>query len=297
MELRHLRYFTVVFAEGSLSRAAEQLRISQPALTRQMRQLEHELGVAVFERVPTGVRPTPAGAALNEHAQLVLRLADASREVALSAGPAREIVRVGLPPGVPIEWLRRVLRAVRAEDAHADIAYSDASSSEQLRMIREGTLDIGLVHQTPPAVLAGEALFEQQFGLAIRPEHPLASAPECRLSDLDGVRVLAHARDQVPAEHDRLVAAAHHAGVAPGWVFARFAENALACAEAADVAAVLLTEQSAARLLAGWRWIRLVEPPFLMRTWMVRQLITRAVVARTAAVFARTPVEPGSDSV
>ncbi|WP_020672256.1 LysR family transcriptional regulator [Amycolatopsis nigrescens] len=291
MELRRLRYFTAVFAEGSLSRAAEQLRISQPALTRQIRQLEHELGVAVFERVPTGVRPTPAGAALNEHAQLVLRLADASREVARSAGPAREIVRIGLAPGVPTGWLHRVLGAVRERAPHADIAFTDASSTDQLRMIREGRLDLGLAHQQPPSVLAGAGLFEQPFGLAVRPGHALAGTAECRLSDLDGLRVLAHARDQVPTEHDRLLAAAHHLGVSPVWVFARFTENALACAEAAGTAAVLLTESSAGRLLPGWPWSRLVEPPFLMRTWLVRQPVTRAIVERVATVVAGVPVD------
>src|SRR5690349_19938696 len=112
MELRHLRYFTTVYAEGSIGRAADRLHISQPALTRQIHSLEKEIGAPLFERVPTGVRATPAGDALHPHALLMLRLADATREVARSAIPVTERVEIGLPPA-PQPWLHDALRAIR----------------------------------------------------------------------------------------------------------------------------------------------------------------------------------------
>src|SRR4051812_23104637 len=127
MELRQLRYFVAIFEHRSISRAAEHLLISQPALTRQLHQLERRLNTPLFERMATGVSPTPAAVALHEHARLVLRLADASGEVARSAGPAREIVRTGLPPGVPATWLDQVLHALHDSVPGAAIAFTDAS--------------------------------------------------------------------------------------------------------------------------------------------------------------------------
>lgn len=287
MELRRLRYFVAVLEERSMSRAAELLLISQPALTRQIRLLEREVGTPLFDRVPSGVRPTAAGVALHAHALAVLRLAEASSEVARSAGPVGERVEVGLPPGAPVAWLRAALARVRAEVPHARLGFADLTSAEQLRMLRAGRLDIALVHLVPPDTLTHELLFGQPFGVAVRPGHPLAGRSSCPLRALHDLRVLAHSRDQVPSEHDRLLAAAHQVGSAPRWRFASFTENALLCAEATDADAVLLTESSAARLLPEWPWSRLVDPEAALHTWAARQPLTRAVVAAVLDALTR----------
>src|ERR1700753_1295479 len=132
MELRHLRYFKAVFEARSISRAAELLLISQPALTRQIRLLEHELGTPLFDRVAVGVRPTAAAIALHSHALTMLRLADAPPEVARSAGPVGEQVEIGLPPGVPPRWLRATLNRLRTEVPEAVLTFADAGSVDQL---------------------------------------------------------------------------------------------------------------------------------------------------------------------
>jgi len=294
MELRHLRYFSAVYAQGSISRAAELLLISQPALTRQIRDLEREMGTSLFERVTSGMRPTTAGEALNSHALQVLRLADATREVVRSAVPVRERVEIGLPPGLPQEWLRRALRTIQHRVPNAAVTFIDASSAEQLSMVGQGRIDIALVHQHPPSTLQQHLLFEQPFGVAIRPGHPLAGQPACPLEDLDGLRVLVHARDQVPAEHDRMITIANDLGISPHWRFARFSENALVCAEATDADAVLLSEPSAIRMLPEWSWSKLVDPAVPLRTWAARQHLTRAVV--TAAMEAVSGLDPERSS-
>lgn len=279
MELRQLRYFAAVFEERSISRAAERLLISQPALTRQIRLLERLVGTSLFDRVPTGVRPTASGAALHTHALAVLRMADASGDVARSAGPVGEQVELGLPPGVPVAWLRGALDRVRTHVPEALLGLADVGSAEQLRLVRAGRLDIVLVHLVPPDTLTNHLLFEQPFGVAVRPDHPLAARSSCPVRALHGVAVLAHAREQVPTEHDRLIAATHQVGSLPRWRFARFTENALVCAEIAGADAVLLTEPSALRLLPDWPWRRLVEPEVSLPTWVARQPLTRGVVA------------------
>jgi len=87
--------------------------------------------------------------------------------------------------------------------------------------------------------------------VAVRPGHPLAGRITCSVADLDDVRVLAHRRDQVPAEHDRVIAATHQAGITPRWRFARFVENALICADASNADAVVLTEPSTRGVVAA----------------------------------------------
>ncbi|GAA0935658.1 LysR family transcriptional regulator [Pseudonocardia zijingensis] len=288
MELRQLRYLVAVYAEGSISRAAAHLLLSQPALTRQIRALEREMGVVLFERTSTGVRPTASGTALHTHAVQILRLADQSREVARSAAPVRERVDVGLPPGVPQHWLRSVLAQIRASVPAAGVTFLDAASSDQLRMLAEGTLDVGIVHQNPPDTLRHVPVLAEPFGVAIRPGHRLAGTEPCRLADLDDVVVLAHGRDQVPAEHDRMVLAAHESGVRPQWRFVRFSENALLCAEAVDADAVLLSHTTAARLLPDWPWRRLVEPQVDLRTWVAHPVLTRSVVRAVAGAIVAT---------
>ncbi|MEU6036826.1 LysR family transcriptional regulator [Actinomadura sp. NPDC047616] len=285
MELRHLRYFTTVAAEGSLSRAAERLHLTQPSLSRQIRQLERDVGAPLFERTPGGTSLTPAGAALHHHALLLLRLADAAPDMARSAmGRTREIVHIGVPPGVPDGWLLDVLATLETELPHAAVTLTEASSTEQLRMIREGRLDLGLVHEHPPGRLHAEHLFAFPFGLAVRPGHPLADGTACRMQDLDNLRILAHGRQQVPVVDDRLVVAAHDAGVVPLWQFAQFSQHARAFAEAVKADAVLLMAHSARRLLPDWPWLPLAEPEFPLVTWLTWPLETRVVVRDVARV-------------
>nr|WP_277932491.1 LysR family transcriptional regulator [Rhodococcus opacus] len=295
MELRHLRYFVAVVEERSISRAAERLVMSQPALTRQIKELERDCGITLLDRVPRGVEPTSAGTALYQHAAQLLGLAAATREVARSASSVREIVSIGLPPGLPTPWLTGLVRTFRDESPTTRIDFTDAPSSTQLRRIQQGQLDLGIVHQNPPSSLNSVKLFEKPFGVAVRPKHRLAERDTCRLVELDNLRVLAHAREQVPAEHDRLISAAYDAGIAPIWQFAAFVENAYACAEATESHAVLLSEASAHRLLPGWPWLPLVEPTFPMRTWLVRSDRARTAVEDSGQLivrYATTPADP-----
>ncbi|MEY9862653.1 DNA-binding transcriptional LysR family regulator [Catenulispora sp. GAS73] len=285
MELRHLRYFAAVVDEGSFSRAADVLHITQPALSRQIRYLEREVGARLFERSASGTKVTDAGVALHHHALVLLRLADATKEMVHTAtGAASEAVHVGIPQGLTAEWLLRLLAALRIDVPHAAIAFTETGSADQLDMLREGRLDLGIVREQPSAELNGRHLFDVPFGVAVRPGHRLADKPACRLSDLDGIRTLAHGRSQVPTVDDRLVLAAHDAGAAPLWQFAQFSEHALACAEAVNADAVLLIEHSARRLLPGWPWLPLTDPGIALSTWLAWPPDARPVVSEVAQV-------------
>ena len=294
VHLRDLRYFVAVAEELSFTRAARRLYVSQPALSKQIRQLEHDIGTSLFERTTNGTTLTPAGAALHRHALLLLRLADAAPDLARSAvGQSREVVHIGIPPGLPDNWLLDVLAALETGVPHAAVTLTEASSAEQLRMIREGHLDIAMVREQPRARLRTQRLFDVPFGVAVRPGHPLACGTAVRVRDLDNLRVLAHGRQQVPVVDDRLVVVAHDAGAVPLWQFAQFTEHALACAEAGKADAVLLIEHSARRLLPGWPWLPLAEPQLTLTTWLAWPHETRTVVGAVAEVVRAAPADHG----
>ena len=268
-----------------MARAAERLHLTQPSLSRQLRQLERDIGTSLFERTTRGTTLTAAGTALHRHALLVLRLADATRDVARAPDHmARDFVNLGIPQGVPAQQLMRALAEVEENLPYTAISITEASSAEQLKLMREGHLDLGIVREPPSGNLRAERLYDVPIGLAVRPGHGLADKPFCRLSDLDGMRVLAHGRRQVPVVHDRLVVAAHDAGVVPLWHFAQFSESALVCAQAAKAEAVLLIEHSARRLLPDWPWLPLDEPGLALTTWLTWPSDTRAAVRAVAGV-------------
>src|ERR1043165_3016019 len=117
MELRHLRYFIAVAEEGSVSNAAERrLHTAQPSLSRQMRDLEQEVGVKLLERKARGVRLTAAGQVFLDHARLMLMQLEAAGERARRAEqPSRPGFMVGFLPGQEVVWLAETLRILREE--------------------------------------------------------------------------------------------------------------------------------------------------------------------------------------
>src|SRR5882672_8979126 len=111
MELRHLRYFIAVAEEGSLTLAAERrLHTAQPSLSRQIRDLELELGVELMLRGPRGIELTAAGRVFLDHARLVLLQVEAAREAARRAGePTKASFAIGFLTGHEMEWLPAVM--------------------------------------------------------------------------------------------------------------------------------------------------------------------------------------------
>ncbi|WP_189306844.1 LysR family transcriptional regulator [Streptomyces cinerochromogenes] len=286
MELRHLRYFVMVAEEGSVNRAARRLLVSQPSLSRQIVHLERQLGQQLLQRTSRGVRLTPAGQALLPHAHQLLAMADATRETVAGARAVRQRVTIGVPPGTDGAWLIAAVDAVRARVPDAAPEYVEATSSDQLRLLRQGRLDICLVHQAPPDGHAVREVRRDPLGIAVRPGHPLAARGGYRLSDLDGLRTLLHAQDRVPTEQHGLIAAAQAAGVRPHWHFSQFTEHALAHAHAAECDAVLVVAHTAAAQLPGWRWEPLSDLPLTMTTYLATESDTRAVVGEVARAIA-----------
>src|SRR5215203_5997978 len=133
MELRHLKYFVAVAEEQNITRAAARLHVSQPPLSRQIRDLEHELGVTLLERTRRAVRLTPAGWAFLEECYAVLRQAEQAVRVArAAAGGRRGELKLGYAPGPTQEFLRELLRALRISDPDLRIDLRDLTTEEMV---------------------------------------------------------------------------------------------------------------------------------------------------------------------
>jgi DNA-binding transcriptional LysR family regulator len=289
VELRHLRYFLAVAEFGSLNRAAAHLLVAQPSLSRQIRALEHELGRPLLARSARGVTLTAAGSALVGHARQLLALEAATADVVAGSDRARETVSVGVPPGIPPDWMLETVRVIGVAVPDGALTLVEASTSEQVRALQKGELDVGIVHQAPPSGHIGKVLWTEPFGVALRPDHDLAVQVHHRLADLDGLRVLIHSRGQVPDQQDGLLAAATAAGVHPTWLFARFVEHARAAADAHRADAVVVGSHTARRQLHGWRWTPLRDLPLSLTTWVVRRGETRRVVTAVAEALGERP--------
>jgi LysR family hca operon transcriptional activator len=143
MELRHLRYFIAVADAGSLTVAAEQkLHTSQPSLSRQIRDLEQEVGVPLINRSAHGVELTPAGKAFLDHARMALLQADAAKEAALRAAqPAKPVFTLGFLSGAEIGLLPEVNRILHDEFPGIDIRLSSDYSPVLAKALMRRKLD------------------------------------------------------------------------------------------------------------------------------------------------------------
>ena len=199
MELRHLRYFVAVAEEQNVTRAAARLHVSQPPLSRQIRDLEDELGVALFDHGAKAVRLTEAGRVFLTEARAVVQRADeAVQTVKAVASGQRGEIHVGYAPSLTVELLPRALRFFQEANPGVRVQLHDLSTQEMLRGLRDGKLHVALLIQLSAKVLAGlvfEELHRYAVCVAVHPAHPLARARKVGLEQVANERLIAyHAR-------------------------------------------------------------------------------------------------------
>src|SRR5712675_3571867 len=147
MELRHLRYFIAVAEMGSLTEAAKlRLYTSQPSLSRQIRDLEDEVGVELLSRSVNGVELTAAGKAFLNHARLALMQVDAAVEAARRAAePARKRFAIGFQTGHEMNWLPRAMHVLRDELKNVELTISSDYSPDLAEAVARGRLDLAFL--------------------------------------------------------------------------------------------------------------------------------------------------------
>ena len=187
MELRHLRYFVAVAEEGSMTLAAERrLHTAQPSLSRQLRDLEQEVGVALLTRSPRGVDLTPAGRAFLDHARLALSQIEAAGEAARrAANPGRASFAMGFLTGHEVEWLAEAMRLMREELPDADIHVTSQTSPELAAALLRGKIDVAFIRpEADMPDLAFTPLIKEPLLVVLPSDHRLATQAEIDVSDL-----------------------------------------------------------------------------------------------------------------
>lgn len=206
MELRHLRYFVAVAEEQNVTRAAARLHVSQPPLSRQIRALEEELGVALFEHGPKSLRLTDAGRVFLVEAEAVIRRAEeAVHAVKAVAGGRRGEVHVGYAPSLTVEILPRALRRFQESHPEVRVQLHDLSTEGMLLGLRKGNLHIALMIK-PSSQALGALQFEElrryAVCVAMHPTHPLAHGRKVRLKAIAQERLIGYSRAEYPEYHD-----------------------------------------------------------------------------------------------
>jgi DNA-binding transcriptional LysR family regulator len=217
MELRHLRYFVAVGEEQHYGRASRRLRVAQPALSRQIQDLEEEVGFKLFERLPRGVKLSAAGEAFLKDARRILQ--EASEAVVRAARVARGqsgTLRLGFPEnaswgGVVPDSIRRF----REQQPDAVLQLQPAASLEQLEAIQSGRLDAGFVNFMPKTdpELDHIDVALQHVELAVPKTHPLVERKKVRLRDLTDEAFVWFPRWSSPAFYDQMMAACFRGGL------------------------------------------------------------------------------------
>jgi LysR family transcriptional regulator, benzoate and cis,cis-muconate-responsive activator of ben and cat genes len=208
MELRHLRYFVAVAETENVTRASAKLHVSQPALSRQIHDLEDEIGFALLERSAKSVRLTAAGRVfLNEARAVLQRAGEAVQAARAVAGGAHGEIQVGYAPSITVQILPQALRIFQAEFPGVKVALHDLSTEEMVTQLRAGKLDVALVVRLPEKKLRGLRFVElARYALcvAVAPGHPLAHLRRVKLPAVAGEPLIVYDRENYPEYHEGL---------------------------------------------------------------------------------------------
>jgi DNA-binding transcriptional LysR family regulator len=219
MELRHLRYFVAVAEELHFSRAAERLHIAQPPLSQQIRRLEDELGVRLFERTRRRVLLTDAGRMVLEEARRTL--AQAARVVNVarrSAEGAAGFLRIGFSSSAPYTTLPAILRRFRAQFPDVKLSLFERSSEEQVELLAADAIDAAFVRrpvENAPASLIVKTILREPLVLALPQSHRLRRRRAVEVRALADESFILFPRHAAPGLYDQIAAMCRRAGFQP----------------------------------------------------------------------------------
>jgi LysR family hca operon transcriptional activator len=187
MELRHLRYFIAAAETGSLTEAAKRVLTSQPSLSRQIRDLEHQVGVDLLSRSVHGVELTAAGTAFLDHARLALMHVDAAVETARRAAkPTRKAFAVGFQTGHEVNWLPQVMRVLHDELPNIEITLSSDYSPDLAEALTRGRLDLAFMRVEPGYDLEYHVVDREPLIVLMPSDHRLTARDAIRPQDFEG---------------------------------------------------------------------------------------------------------------
>jgi LysR family transcriptional regulator, hca operon transcriptional activator len=202
MELRHLRYFVAVAEEGSLTVAAEKrLYTAQPSLSRQMRDLEAELGCELMIRGARGIELTAAGRVFLDHARIVLVQIEAAIAATRRAGTsAKSSFVLGFLTGCEIEWLPAVMAIMRDELPNTEVVILSLSSPELADGLMRGKIDLAFLrHERNAPGIVFTRLIQEPLIVLMPADHPLTARAAITVEDIVGEQLVGVPQDKSPA--------------------------------------------------------------------------------------------------
>jgi LysR family transcriptional activator of glutamate synthase operon len=216
MELRHLIYFEAVARHQHVSRAAAELSVAQPAISKQLRDLERELGgVALFQRVGRNVRLTEAGQALLEHVRVILAQVEAARaEIRERVGLRSGRAAIGAPPTVGTRLLPRALALFNQRYPSLELLLREGGTGTMLGLLESGDVDLAVV--TLPVARRGlrvTTLFTEELVVVVPPTHRLAARESVAFAELADESFLLYPHGY--GMRDNTLAACQQAGFTP----------------------------------------------------------------------------------
>jgi DNA-binding transcriptional LysR family regulator len=219
MDFKKLRYFAVTAQEGSFHRASMKLRIAQPALSRQIRDLEDEIGARLFIRSSQGVTLARAGEVLLAEVERLLPQIELAKETARRAGLGQYgVLRIGLST-VVAEMRFAIAAIAEAGRRNPDVDYrlSVVTSDHQVPALERGDLDLGLHYRRAPlpANMKYRDLLVDKYVLAVPKGHRLIAQSKVWLRDLEGEELIFASRATRPVTHDELLRACLKGGLSP----------------------------------------------------------------------------------
>ncbi len=221
MELRHLRYFVAVAEERNFTRAAARLHIAQPPLSRQIQQLEENLGVQLFERDQRPLKLTDAGRFFYSHATQLLAQMSELEAMTKRVGKIERSLSVGFVGSTLYGMLPKVIRRFRAENPAVELSFHEMSTMDQMKALKEGRIDVGFgrIRLEDPSVRR-VVLREERLIAALPLDHPLTAAkPLLTLHDLLGDTLIVYPKTPRPSYADQVLAAFHDRGLEPTHIF------------------------------------------------------------------------------
>jgi DNA-binding transcriptional LysR family regulator len=215
MDTRQMRCILAISEAGSLTRAAEQLGLAQPALTQTLNRLEREIGTPLFTRTRRGATLTEAGLAIVEDVRASLAHADAAAEraQAMAAGRAGRLT-IGFVTHAIYQVLPRALRLLRAAHPQLDVVLREMSNAEQVDALAGGRIDIALLH--PPVSFNARVnelrLGEEPMVAALPAAYEVAQDGRVSLAEIAQHGLVWFPEQQIPALRGQLLSAIRRAG-------------------------------------------------------------------------------------
>jgi len=216
MDLRQLRYFVAVATTRNFTRAAEQMHIAQPPLSRQIQLLEEELGVQLIQRNSRPVRLTEAGRQFHEQSLQVLQRVEQMKNSARQTGlHQRQAITVAYVASTLYGGLPTLVRTFRQRYPDTDIHLVDLNSVQQINELKAGRIDLGFGRiRSRDTSVARTVLREERLVLAIPPGSPLADRTSpIRLAELEQQRLLVFPKEPRPSFADHVLGLLHDQGI------------------------------------------------------------------------------------